>query len=68
METERLGGDVTTTRKTVRKGREATLERVETFGQVTFRVFSPNPAHGMRFDRLEDANRWFYAIEADAKS
>ena len=59
---------MTTTQKVLRKGKEATLERVETFGQVTFRVFSPNPAHGMRFDRLADANRWFDAIEAGAKT
>ena len=63
-----MDGAVTTTTKVLRKGREATLERIETFGQVTFRVFSPNPVHGMRFDRLEDANRWFDAIEDEAKT
>jgi hypothetical protein len=59
---------VTTTTKVLRKGREATLERREAFGKVTFRVFSPNPTHGMRFDRLEDANRWFDAIEDETKA
>lgn len=57
---------MTTTRTVLRKGKIATLEKVDTFGQVTFRVFSPDPGHGMRFDRLEDANRWFDAIEAEA--
>lgn len=52
----------------LRKGRQATLERIDTFGEVTFRVFSPNPAHGMRFDRLEEANRWFDAIEDQSTS